>query len=140
MTLYSQEALDAAAAEVSRQQHGGPPDPDDIRFASDVLGAAFVTLPAVTWELIGWAGVDSGRLMLADPCYACQMPAEFLASSCTEDGTAAWSPHGLDIAMMVATQGGDGLFPVRVLRDDEGRVIAVRADFTREARTAAEQE
>lgn len=41
---YPQEALDAAAAELARQQHGGPADPDDIRLASDMLGAAFAAI------------------------------------------------------------------------------------------------
>ena len=38
---YPQEWLDAAAAEIGRQEHGGPADPDDIELASDVLSAAF---------------------------------------------------------------------------------------------------
>jgi hypothetical protein len=38
---YSQQALDAAAAELGRQLHGGPADPHDIKLASDVLSAAF---------------------------------------------------------------------------------------------------
>lgn len=40
MPAYSQEALKAAAAELGRQIHGGPADPDDIKFASDILNAA----------------------------------------------------------------------------------------------------
>jgi hypothetical protein len=89
------------------------------------------------WELAGWAGVDSGRLMLADPAYPADMPGEFLGSDCLPGGTATWSPHGQPIAVIVATQYGDGLFPVHVLRDDQGRITAVRADFTHEARAAA---
>jgi hypothetical protein len=38
---YPQEALDAAAAELARQRHGGPADPDDLLLASHVLNAAF---------------------------------------------------------------------------------------------------
>jgi hypothetical protein len=43
---YPQEALDAAAAELARQRHGGPADPGDIRLASDVLNAAFAARTA----------------------------------------------------------------------------------------------
>ena len=48
--LYTQETLDAAAAEIARQMHGGPADPDDIKLASEVLTAAFMAgmMPQVT--------------------------------------------------------------------------------------------
>ena len=48
--MYSQESLDAAAAEIARQMHGGPADPDDIKLASEVLTAAFMAgmMPQVT--------------------------------------------------------------------------------------------
>jgi hypothetical protein len=40
--LYSREMLDAAAAEIARQMHGGPADPDDLKFASEILTEAFI--------------------------------------------------------------------------------------------------
>jgi hypothetical protein len=57
--LYSREALDAAAAEIARQQHGGPADPDDIKFASEVLTEAF-TADAIREALRDRAGHQAG--------------------------------------------------------------------------------
>lgn len=92
---------------------------------------------AETWELAGWAGVDSGRLMLADPCYPEQMPKEFLEGLVDEDGTSAWMVNGQAIAMIIGIPCGDGLYPVHVMEDKDGQITAVRVDFTREACEAA---
>jgi hypothetical protein len=43
--LYTPEQLDAAAAEIARQMHGGQPDPRDIRMAGEVLTAALTARP-----------------------------------------------------------------------------------------------
>jgi hypothetical protein len=44
--LYTPEQLDAAAAEVARQMHGGTPEIRDIRMAGEVLTAALTARPA----------------------------------------------------------------------------------------------
>ena len=91
-----------------------------------------------TWELAGWAGVDSGRLLITDPAYARYgMKEEEFETG--KGGVDCWAPHGQCIAVIVGTQGGDGLFPVSVMRDDKGRITAVRADFTQEARQVAHE-
>jgi hypothetical protein len=83
------------------------------------------------WQQEGWVGIDTGRLMLADPAYPALMAeGNFVAGDCEVDGISAWSPHGQSIAVIVGNFGGDGLYPVRVRRDDDGRVNAVRVDFT----------
>ena len=48
---YPQEWLDRAAAELARQHHGGPADPDDIKLASEVLGAVLSTPAGVSAAL-----------------------------------------------------------------------------------------
>jgi hypothetical protein len=93
-----------------------------------------------TWQIAGWAGVDSGRLMLIDPGYLEDMPEKFLTDPVDADGTSGWMVGEQCIAMIVATPFGDGLYPVHVVEDAEGRIISVRVDFTREARTAAHDE
>lgn len=58
-----QEALDAAAAEIGRQMHGGPADPDDIKFASEVLAeAAPAIAAAVQARIIGLIEAEGKRL------------------------------------------------------------------------------
>ena len=52
--------LDAAAAELARQHHGGPADPDDIKLASEVLSAAL-----------------SGGSGIANPCAYCGHDSNF---------------------------------------------------------------
>jgi len=47
---YPHEALELAAAEVGRQLHGGAADPDDIKFASDILAAAAPVIRAAERE------------------------------------------------------------------------------------------
>ena len=90
-----------------------------------------------TWELAGWAGVDSGLLMVGDPCYVADMSpiGSCLTELDYEDGVLKWQPHGQCIA--VVADPGDGLYPVSVLRDADGRVTAMRVDLTHEARVAA---
>ena len=85
-----------------------------------------------TWTREGWAGVDSGRLLITDPAYPVGM-GEFLDADPSDgDGVARWEPHGQPIAVIVLTGCGDGLFPVSVQRDGDGRITAVRVDFTRQ--------
>ena len=49
---YPQEALDAAAAELARQHHGGAADPDDTELAADVLGEAMPFIRATPPDAI----------------------------------------------------------------------------------------
>ena len=75
MTI-AQESLDAAAAEVGRQLHGGPADPDDIRLASDVLLAVASARPA---------GELAGMTLNFSDCDP--------VSACTVTGC-GWTAHG----------------------------------------------
>lgn len=85
------------------------------------------------YEVVGHAGVDAGMMMLVDPCYV-------LGASST-DGEDEYeylcdeifdSPNGVAEAsggVVITNFGGDGLYPVEVLRDDSGQVIEVRIRF-----------
>lgn len=92
-------------------------------------------------ELVGWAGVDSGRLMLADPAYT-RYGSENMSDddALLDRGVSGWAPHGQCIAVTVLTQNGDGLFPVSVTRDDQNRITSVLVDFTQEAREEAHRQ
>jgi len=105
---------------------------DDIeRWATGEDGARWPATDRDTWHQAGWVGIDTGHLMLADPAYPALMAeGNFVAGDGEVDGISAWSPHGQTIAVIVGNFGGDGLYPVRVRRDDDGRVNAVRVDFT----------
>lgn len=80
------------------------------------------------WIPKGHVGVDSGRILIADPSY--DIPPETL-ETLSEDYITPWAPYGPCIAVMVSTPGGDGLYPVSAQYDSDGRITAVRIDFTR---------
>jgi len=95
---------------------------------------------------VGFVGVDSGQLMLGDPCnlstwggneYANNRPGEYsYAGACST--TMTWPYSGIigtirpreGLAAVVPTGFGDGLYPVYIDQDPEdGRVWAVTVRF-----------
>ena len=87
----------------------------------------------------GFIGVDSGQVMLIDPCYigkdfaneygekaglnysgACE--ASLSKKHCGNFG-------GNDMAFCTGTTHGDGVYPVYVKRNRSGRVVAMLIDF-----------
>ena len=92
------------------------------------------------WEKAGVCGVDAGLIVIGDPCY-------YLADDCTERPAKTWlefcgsittmgDTKQLDfkaghkgLAVIVSNFGGDGCYPVSILKDNAGRVIAARIDF-----------
>lgn len=93
-------------------------------------------------ELIGHVGVDSGQLMLCDPCYINSEwrkneygddvgPGDFsYAGICS--GTSQHEPVQLDyraghhgVGVAFPSGYGDGFYPVYAKRDKEGRIIEV---------------
>lgn len=96
------------------------------------------------FEYVGSFGVDSGQAMVGDPCY--------LDDWSTDDGK-DWNPDGhageysyqgacnatlsdkqagvlgFSSAVVFATGYGDGIYPVYVLKNSEGRIVKVLIDF-----------
>jgi len=91
------------------------------------------------FEKVGYIGVDSGQVMLIDPCYikkdfeneygdkpglnysgACE--ASLSKKCCGNFG-------GNDMAFCTGTTHGDGVYPVFVRRNRNGRVTAIMIDF-----------
>lgn len=91
------------------------------------------TPPApATWEKAGRVGIDTGCLLLADPCFE-GLSEETLGATALTGGVArCTNSYGVPIAMLIGDFGGDGWYPVSVRRDDNGRINAVRVDFTRD--------
>lgn len=98
--------------------------------------------------VIGHVGIDAGMLMLGDPCYVIdrdlgKMPwQEFLQRHVPlgDDPTnypQHWRlpfDHGhCDRAVVVHTGYGDGMYPVEVELNDEGRVASVKVTFIEDA-------
>ncbi|HEX3960426.1 MAG TPA: hypothetical protein VHZ03_27945 [Trebonia sp.] len=82
------------------------------------------------WEKAGRVGIDTGTVLLADPCFE-GLSQEALGATELTDGVArCTNSYGVPIAMLVGTGVGDGWFPVSVRRDQDGQVTAVRIDFT----------
>jgi hypothetical protein len=102
-----------------------------------------------TTELVGYLGIDTGRLVIADPCYLCdavERASEHGDVSVRNAYEAAkpGKPTGEGIAFeenpdylagVLRTFGGDGAFPVYVTRDADGRALRVEVEFYEAAGT-----
>lgn len=104
-----------------------------------------------TWELIGWFSVDSGQIIIVDPCYLNDFKnnANEFEKLVKEDGSgdkdfsycgccnATLSKQGggqlyngvFNIAVAIETGYGDGVYPVYVKRDENGRIVRVLIKF-----------
>jgi hypothetical protein len=94
------------------------------------------------WEWAGTTGVDSGTIIVTDPCYVIgdngseyepvQNYDQFSAylHSHEHDGRAQLvNQHGADLGVVVTRFGGDGLFDVFVQKDRQGTVLAAMIRF-----------
>lgn len=98
------------------------------------------------WEYLGKIGVDSGSMLLSDPCYVKDFPPfddttwkkdlaanakEYTynsagAASCSEAQAAIL---GDGMGAVCSTGYGDGNYPVYVIRNRDGRIAAMMIDF-----------
>ena len=96
------------------------------------------TINKTSWERIGAIPVDSGTLMISDPCYAvenvtghghnsnawrefCEMMAQ---NKIDDEGHMA-----VKFGHVITGFGGDGFYPVYVKRDELGNVTELRVKF-----------
>jgi hypothetical protein len=88
----------------------------------------------------GYIPVDSGQIMLIDPCYIKQ---DFESESTDSAGlnyagacavTLSDNRCGVfgDLAFATSTHSGDGTYPVFVKRDRKGKILAVKIEFADE--------
>lgn len=94
------------------------------------------------WEKAGEIGVDAGLCWIGDPCYCVtpdgnEHPAKTWDEFCDslqkveENGVAQWNykmgHKGLGVS--VSTGFGDGVYPVYVKRNSEGRIKEAKVVF-----------
>lgn len=73
------------------------------------------------WRLLGEVGVDTGRLLIADPAYDVEdVETSLLDGELVEQ----CGPRGL--ALVFPSGYGDGLYPVYGRLNEDGRVVEVR--------------
>ncbi len=81
---------------------------------------------AKDYEVIGHVGVETGILLLADPCNIIRDDDwdDFI-----EESGKGLNENGLSEAfggLMINTLNDNGLYPIEVIRNDQGRIIEIR--------------
>lgn len=80
------------------------------------------------WETIGYIGVDSGTVMVGDPCYV--VPDELWSDWCREyDSGGGFDAKYLEMGdgtIAITTPHGDGSYPVKARRNDRGQIVELR--------------
>jgi hypothetical protein len=91
-------------------------------------------------ELIGYCPVDSGQIILVDPCYLNTWKGGYFDSKSPKDNDyqraceiTLKNKHAgqtfNNMAVVTSTCWGDGQYPVYVTRNREGRISSVIIDF-----------
>jgi hypothetical protein len=94
------------------------------------------------WEYIGECGVDSGQLMVTDPCYLESWVANeyedgigesnySYAGACKatlseKNAGQLHNSHGMSIGVAFSSGYGDGVYPVFAKKDKHGRIVEVK--------------
>ena len=86
-------------------------------------------------QKLGTVSVDSGTLMIVDPCYVLRRDVKFDGKKeyqkvidAEEESVCAWSHLG-ELALGFGGFGGDGVFPVYGYYDDKGILVKVEIVF-----------
>jgi hypothetical protein len=74
-------------------------------------------------KLAGYCGVDSGQIMVIDPCYA------FKDNYTGNDSTVTGGNYDANIGVVTSSGYGDGCYPVFVDVNEDGRVVELRIAF-----------
>lgn len=84
----------------------------------------------MAWKTIGYVGVDSGTVMIGDPCYV--VPDEDWSDFCSEyDGKGGFDKRFAEMDdgyIAVTTAHGDGEYAVEA-RYDGPRIVELRIKF-----------
>lgn len=88
------------------------------------------------WELVGEAGVDSGQILIGDPCYF--LPEEKYQELLDIHKKDKWKsptvelPYHMTCGIVTSTGYGDGGYNVYIKRNAEGRVMEAKIVFIEE--------
>ena len=87
----------------------------------------------VRWEEIGAIGIDSGQMMLIDPCYTLPEDDYKLCVKETSNkdrcGIVRGETGGLSGFAVTKTFSGDGVYPVFVKRSSDGKIREMKIKF-----------
>jgi len=72
---------------------------------------------------LGSAGVDSGQLLITDPCYINDKKVFNYKNMETESSNELINKHGACVGIVMRTQIGDGLFPVFARYAEDGKTL-----------------
>lgn len=102
------------------------------------------------WELAGYQGVDSGTVIISDPCYVLadeerlykngkpydKTYTEFLDDTIKREAAGesldVRQPWGDGSVTILSTTYGDGSYPIYIQRNHEGRPTAILIDLAQE--------
>lgn len=80
-------------------------------------------------EYLGITGVDSGQLLLTDPCYVNDTDTFDYDKMCLWDNTKKSkiliNKNGAEVGVVMKTQVGDGVFPVYARYDKKGELLKI---------------
>lgn len=87
------------------------------------------------WDFAGTVGIDSGHVLIADPCYAPRLSKEFEVTILSQDafGIGAVPQAGVNLGVVAQTGLGDGIYDVWVKRVEvepgDTRIAQLLIDF-----------
>ncbi|HZY96808.1 MAG TPA: hypothetical protein VFE35_06875 [Candidatus Cybelea sp.] len=89
------------------------------------------------WDCVGTVGVDTGHVLITDPCYAARLAGEFQAAidafALNKDawGVGLVQETGVALGVIARSGVGDGIYNVYVRRSEDGaRITHLLVDFT----------
>ena len=97
-----------------------------------------------TMELVGYIGVDSGQVMIVDPCYLNSYDPQDNAEWDLDKNKGTFSYQGfchktlsdnvgqLNLAVVSSTGYGDGSYPVYAETNEDGRIARLVVEFISE--------
>ena len=83
-------------------------------------------------EYLGSTRVDSGQLLLTDPCYIVDEGTFDYKKMCVQSGNSKTliNKYGLKVGVVMNTQVGDGCFPVYAKYNKKGELLKIEILIT----------
>ena len=78
-------------------------------------------------NIIGYCPVDSGQILLIDPCYVWDGDSEEYEEACHI--TLGEGAGEVKLGVVTKTAYGDGLYPVKATYDEHDRIVSITIDF-----------